>query len=113
MLELDAHALAQLRIKIAQRLIQQEHAWLADQTASQCDALLLTAAEVGGRTIAQTREAHEIERALHPRGNFRSREPAGPERIGDVVEDRHVRPDRIGLEHHSQSSLLRGYEQTV
>ena len=32
------------------------------------------------------------------------------ERIGDVLDHRHVRPDRVGLEHHAEVAAVRGHE---
>ena len=32
------------------------------------------------------------------------------ERIGDVLDHRHVRPDRVGLEHHAEIALVRRHE---
>jgi hypothetical protein len=34
------------------------------------------------------------------------------ERIRDVGEDRHVRPDRVGLEHHADLPALRCHEES-
>src|SRR5262249_56172241 len=36
-----------------------------------------------------------------------------PERIGNVLLDRHMRPDRVGLEHHTDVARARRYLNAV
>ena len=42
-----------------------------------------------------------------------ARRAAHAQRVGDVVEDRHVRPDRVALEHHAHVALLGGHEHVA
>src|SRR5262249_39018019 len=42
-----------------------------------------------------------------------ARYAAMPERIGNVLLDRHMRPDRVGLEHHTDVARARRYLNAV
>ncbi len=54
-------------------------------------------------------EVHERERFFHPRGRLgRARaETRDLQRERDVLKHRHVRPDRIALEHHADIAFVR------
>src|SRR5262249_15070122 len=113
LLELDAHALAQLGVEIAQRLVEQEDARLAHQAAGEGNALLLAAAQPRRRTLAEPGEAHHGERLLDAPADVGCRHAPRHEAVGDVLEHRHVRPDRVGLEHHAEAALLGRHEAAV
>ena len=53
--KLASHALAELGVKVAQRLVQQQDLWLRNEGARQGHPLLLAAAEVGRQSGAQLR----------------------------------------------------------
>ena len=53
--------------------------------------------------MAQTHEVERLRRFLLDGGPGFAPDPQA---IGHVVEDRHVRPDGVALEHHAQVSLL-------
>ena len=62
--QLEAHALAQLGVEIAQGLVEQQHAGLEHDRAREGHALLLTAGELTGAAIAVLFEAHQREGTL-------------------------------------------------
>ena len=49
---------------------------------------------------------HHVERAVDLLGDRLLALAAHAQAIGDVLEHRHVRPDRVGLEHHREAALL-------
>ena len=85
--------------------VEKEKARFVHDRARQRDALLLAAAEMGGRAHREIRHLHEIERAHHLAADLLAVGPAFAvqERKGDVLEHGHVRPNRVGLEHHPEA----------
>ena len=63
--QFEPHALAQLGVEIAQRLVEQQNLGLVDDGARQRHALLLAAAQHGGRTVDLAFQAHHLEHAPH------------------------------------------------
>jgi hypothetical protein len=66
-LQLDAHLVAQEGIEVRQRLVEQEHAWLGDERASERHALLLAAGELARVSRAEGAEPDQLEHALDTR----------------------------------------------
>ena len=79
--DLHAHAAAQLRVEVGQRLVEQEDLRVAHQRAAQRDALPLAAGERGGLAIEQRAEFERRARlratraSISPRGTPRSFRP--------------------------------------
>ena len=110
LLELDPHLLAQLGVEIGQGFIQQQDLRLAHEPAREREPLLLAAGELGRRACLKSAHAHHVQCAQHlvldlSRGVFAVARDL--ERKGDVLEHRHVRPDRVGLEHHADAAVAR------
>jgi hypothetical protein len=85
----------------AEGFVQQQDVGFEDQAASQGDALLLTAAELGSRSFRAIGQTNLLQRFQRRLPQARAVDPAHPERIGDVLEHGHVRPDGIALEDHA------------
>jgi hypothetical protein len=51
-------------------------------------------------------ELHEVESLLNARVPFRLRHAVDLQPVSDVVDDRHMRKDGIGLEHHVHGALV-------
>ena len=105
-LDLGAHPAAQARVKVAERLVEQEHERFLDQGPPEGDALLLSA-------------RHLARLALHQVGDVESlgdRPDASPDLVlrtvlelqteGDVVERREVRVERVILEDHRHPTFV-------
>ena len=58
-LDLEPHLLAQNRVEVAQRLVEQEEIRLVDERARERDALLLSAAQLRRHASAKSIELHE------------------------------------------------------
>ena len=105
---LDLHLLAQLLVERRQRLVHQQDARLEDDGAGERDALALAARELVDVAVAEPAELHELEHLLRRASAISAlRDPAQPQGIGDVAGDRHVREQRVVLEHHADVALVR------
>src|SRR5262249_44807106 len=105
--ELELRLLAQLLVERGERLIEQQHLWPPDQGARQSHALALAAGELVRPTGGERAELNHLERfadalALHLACE---RQPSQP--VPDVILHRHVREERVRLEHHVHRALMR------
>jgi len=106
-LELGLHFLAQLQVERAERLVEQQHARLVDQGPRQCHPLLLSAGKLVRSAIAEFAEADEVEHLQCTLAAIRRRDAAHPGPVGHVLGDRHVRKERVVLEHRVDVALVR------
>ncbi len=96
----------QLGVEVRQRLVEQQHRGLQHQRPRDGDALLLAAGEFGRQPRLVLRQAQHLQLlARHsPRlllvGAHRQRS------VADVFQHRHVREQRIRLEHHADVALV-------
>src|SRR5882672_1488591 len=100
---LHAQPLADLGVEIGERLVEEQHARLDDEGTRESHALLLTARELGGLPLRDSRgvaDLHEIEGGHGLPQDVGPREALASETVRDVVEDAHVRPQGVVLEHH-------------
>ena len=105
-LDLGPHLDAQLGVEVRQRLVEQEQARMHDERARDRDALLLAARELRGIAILVARQLHELQHAPDPLADLGRRPALQLEAEGDVAEHRHVREERVVLEHHAEAALL-------
>ena len=105
---------AQLGVEIGQRLVEQQHLRLEHQRARDRDALLLAAGQRGRRPLGERLHLDELQRRRRRVSRISGGWPAADaQRIGDVVEHRHVRPDGVGLEHHAEPAVVRRHEDAA
>jgi hypothetical protein len=105
-LDLDAHRDPQLGIEIGQRLVEQKYLGIAHDGATHGDALALSAGELPRIAIEIGGEPENFRRAIDPLGDLivaRAAQPHGEAHIGG---DRHVRIERVILEHHRGVALF-------
>src|SRR4051794_2918737 len=102
--------LAHLGVKRAERLVEEQHAWLDGQRARQRDALALTARELSRKALCEALQLHEIEEIEHPAADlgfgWAHGTGADPEPISNVVEHRQVLEQRIVLKHEADAAVL-------
>ena len=105
--QFDPHLGAQFGVEVAERLVEQHDGRRERDGAGQCDALLLAARQhcEAGR-LGEFAHLHQPQGALDILGDLGARQFAHPQAIGDIVEHGHMRPYRIGLEHHRDAALL-------
>src|SRR5579859_4345958 len=113
LLQPGAHVHAQLGVEIAERFVQQEQVRLEDHGSRERDALLLTARELRRRATLEALQPHQLEGFGDLVLDDAARRATYSERIGDVLEDGHVRPDGVALEDHADVALFGWHEQVA
>ena len=103
--DFDAHLLAQLGVEIGQRLVEQQHVGPKNQRTGQRHALLLAAGQLSRQPVAEMIEPHQPQRLGDLRRHLRLRHLAHLEAERDVLGHRHVRKQRIALEHQAGVAL--------
>ena len=104
--DLRAHLDAQLGVEVRQRFVHQHEQRLDHDRARDRDALLLAARQLAGQLAFMADELHELERRLRAPAGFLPRHAAHLQAEADVVEHRHVREQRVVLEHHPEAAAL-------
>ena len=110
LLQLIAHLIAELRVEVAKRLVQQEHLRIAHQRTSQCHTLTLTAGELRRLAVKQFIQTQHRGHRVHALLDFFLRRFLGFQRKRHVLAHGHVRIQRVFLEHHRDVALLRRHE---
>ena len=105
--ELELGVLAQLLVERAERLVEQQQLRLLGERAGERDALALAAGELmrlaaGERRRAARGRASRLTRSLRCGVGHRLVLQA----VADILLDRHVREERVGLEHHVDRPLV-------
>src|SRR5205085_5915315 len=103
-----ARLLAQLRVEVRERLVEQDHRRVVDERPRDRDALLLSARELVRESLAELSEPQLLEHFGDALGAFRAAHIAQLQTVGDVVEDGLVRPERVRLEDEPEVARLRG-----
>ena len=114
--DLDAQPLAHLGVEVGQRLVEQQHARLDDERARQRDALLLAAGERRGLAAGDGLDVADLDqrqRLPHAQGDLRPGDTLQTQAVRDVVEDGHVRPQRVALKDHGRAASLRRHRRHV
>src|SRR6266851_591677 len=106
-LDLVAHLLSDPRVEIGQRLVEQQDLRIDGQRAAECDALPLTAGECRYLAHAEPVEPQHHEQLSHSPSDLSAADAPQFQAVTDVLRHRHVRPERIGLEHHRDVALVR------
>ena len=106
-LQLGAHLHPEFGIEIGQRFIEQEHRRLAHDGAPHGDALALAARKLARPSLQKGLQLEDPGGAPHPRVDVRLRQAAEAQPIGHVLVNRHVRIERVVLEHHGDIAVLR------
>ena len=100
--QLEAQLLPYLGVDVRERLVEQDEVAAGDERARERDPLLLPAAHLAGVLPLELGDPHEVEDAPDALRDLLLLDPPTLERIGDVLEGRHVRPERVGLEDHRE-----------
>ena len=107
LLELDPQLVPQHRVEVGQGFIEQEDLGGLDHRAAHRDTLLLAARQLFRLAVEQRRDGEDLGHALDAVVDLGTRhfEATQPER--HVVVDRHVRVERVVLEHHGDPAVAR------
>ena len=107
-LEVPADLIAKFRVEIRQRLVEQERLRLPHQRATHGDPLALAARELAGLAVEELVDLQQFSRFTHPSVDLGAWRPSLPKSVCQVAVDRHVRIERIVLEHHRDVALTGG-----
>ena len=109
--DLQTHLLAELGIEIGKRFVQQQNRGRVNERRRQRDALLLPSGQFRCAAGFKSLQADDRQSFRHSLPDNRCAFTAHPKRKGDVFENGQVRPDRVGLKHHSHLPLFRSDKQ--
>lgn len=104
--DLEPHLLAQDGIQIGEWLVEQENGWLGGQGAGQGDPLLLPPGQLGRIALGELGHVHHFQHGSDLLADGLAGPPPEAQAEGHVLEDRHVGPDGIALEHHAHPAAL-------
>ena len=107
LVDLGPHLIAEAGVEVAERLVEEHEVGSGDESTGEGDALLLATAELGRIAVEQRAAVDERGRLLDPPVLQAVLDLAGLQRVGDVLAHRHVRPQRVRLEHHADVALVR------
>ena len=105
--EFIAHLHAQRRVQVGKRLIEQEHRGLAHDGAADGHALALATREIFRLAVQQVFDVQDARGVAHRRLDFGLGHLGQLQPEGHVVEQVHVRVERVALEHHGDAPLGR------
>lgn len=105
--QFQLHLRAQLLVQRAHRLVQQQQLRPLGQRPRQRHALLLAAGQLVWLALAQVAHLHQVEHLAHALADRILAQAILLQAEGNVLLDRHVREQRIGLEHHVDRPLVR------
>ncbi len=105
--DLAPHLEAKLGVQVGERLVHQAHGRLGDDGAAEGHALLLPAGELGRLALEERAQTEEIRDAREPRAALGRRHMPHAQAEHDVLRDRQVGKERVGLEDHGQLALGR------
>src|SRR5881628_4145591 len=98
--------LAELRVEVRKRLVEQQDLRLDDERARHRDALLLPAGELVRPAVTQTSKTDERERFVYAPGAIGTRDVRDLQPVSDVVAHGHVRKERVVLEDHRRTAAM-------
>ena len=107
LLDLDPHLDAQLGVEVGQRLVEQEHLRVAHDGAAHGDALALAAGQLLRLAVDQFDDVEHARGLVDPALDLGLRIALQPQPERHVFRDRHVRVERVVLEHHRDVAVLR------
>src|SRR5439155_24340673 len=90
--------LAELQVERAERLVEEEHARLADEGPGERHPLPLPARELPRLAILEPFQLDEAQHLEHTPADRAALHALAPEPERDVLEDREVREERVALE---------------
>ena len=102
-----------LASRLDKRLVEQQQLRPVDDAARQRDALHLAARQRDHRPVGIFRQADQFQHLVDLAAGVGARDFAVLERIDHVLPHRHVRPHRVGLEHHAEVAQPRRHQNAV
>jgi hypothetical protein len=112
-LELQLHLAAHLAVERRERLVEQQQSRPFHDRPSQGDPLALTARELLRAAPGHPGEADGREHLRDPAAHLAATQALALQAVGDVALDRHVREQRVRLEHQVHRTLVRRQPEQV
>jgi len=106
-------SLSRTRVEGRQRLVEQQQAGRGRKRTGQRHALLLAARQLGGIFAHRIGQPDEVQQLLNPEGDVGPRHAPVRQPIADIVADREVGEERIGLEDDAEVALGRRQRRHV
>src|SRR5699024_4527106 len=106
--QLHAQLFTYLGVDVGERFVEHHTGRIDRQSARQRDTLLLTPTELGGVAVDEFGDPHPAQECRDPVCDLVLRDLVRTQWVGDVVEDGHVWPQRVGLEHHVDAASFGG-----
>jgi hypothetical protein len=106
-LDLDLHVEAEILVERAEGLVEQEDLRIHRERAGERDALLLPAGKLPRQPLGESLHMDEAQHVGHALADPRLRRMARLEPVGDVLGDRHMRKERVVLEHDADAAAMR------
>ena len=104
--ELVAQRFLQLGVERGERFVEQQHARPHRDRTGEGDALPLPARKLGRTLGLEAVETHQIDQLADRATALGLVDAAHEQAIADVRRDRHLREQRVALEHHADAALL-------
>ena len=104
--QLELHLLAQLGVEVGQGFVQQQHGWLDDQRTRQGHALALPARQLARVAACMFLQVHQAQGLGHALLALGLGHLAHLQPKTHVVGHRHVREERVALEHDAQPACV-------
>ena len=98
---------AQRRVEVGQRLVEQKRLGIADDGAAHGHALALPARKLARVALEQMREFRRLRHGARGLARLCSGRALDAQAVGQVFLDRHMRIERVGLEHHGDVAPAR------
>jgi hypothetical protein len=106
--DLGAHLHAKFGVEVRQRLVHQEDLRMPHDRATHRDSLALAARQGPRLAVEELVEAEDLCGVVDPLAYLGLGDMLQLQAERHVLEDRHVRIQRVVLEHHRDVALLRG-----
>lgn len=98
--------LAQQRVELPERLVQEQDSRLSGEGSRKCQSLRLPARKLRGLAVLAMRDAHFLEDLGSPRGSLLSWNRRRIENELQMLLRREMGPEREALEHHADAAFL-------
>ena len=108
-LDLTTRLRPQLRVEVRQRFVHEKDLRIANERASERDALALPAGELARLAVEQSLDVEEACGALDAARDLRALQLAHTQAEGEVLPDGHLRVQRVVLEDHGDVAVARGH----
>ena len=107
--DFDAHVHAQFGIQVGQGFVKQKHFGVAHDGPANRHPLALAAGQSLGLAIHQRLQAENLGGGIHLGGHLGFGSPGKTQGEAHVLAHRHMRVQRVRLEHHGDAALGRVY----